>query len=103
MAIKTPSFTVGVAPTLLTIVQTDAVRGATIEVRVPVGGVSVWVGGADVGIAGSATEGDLVEAGARWSTDLDPTSQYFASDVSEELYGIVAAGTQRVTTFQRGV
>ena len=94
MTIKTPAVVVGATPTLLSAGEHDLDAGHSIQVTIPSGGVTVYVGGPDVGIAGSDTEGKTLLAGWEHTVKCDP---------AEALYGIVATATQRVTTFQRGL
>jgi len=95
--------TVAVTPTILTANQSDATPGTSIAVYVPVGGATVFVGGAAV----TASTGYPCFAGTEHFFDLDPTDnpRLLTSAVrptSESLYGIVVASTQPVNVLQTG-
>jgi hypothetical protein len=68
-------------------------NGMGMELTVPAGGQTVYVGGPDVTATG-ATTGRAVPAGTSFAFDLDPR---------EQVYVIVAAGTQAVSVFATGV
>jgi hypothetical protein len=67
--------------------------GMSLEVTVPAGGQTVYIGGSDV-TAGGATQGRAVAAGSSFAVDLEPR---------ERAYLVVAAGTQAVTVLATGV
>lgn len=81
---------VGTAATLLT-TTVDSSRGTQgVVVAVPAGGVTVFVGGASV----TAAAGFPVAAGSSLSVDLDN---------GEQLFGVVASGSQAVNVLQVNV
>lgn len=69
--------------------------GGIVEIKVPVGGQTVYVGGSDVTADTTAgTGGFPVLAGESWSCPYSP---------GEGIYGRVAATTQNVNVFRQGV
>jgi hypothetical protein len=93
MAVVGAQVSVGVAATLLTAVEADAISGSAVTVRVPSGGSTVYLGGATVDDTG-ANAGFAVASGEALSIDLDP---------GESLYGVVASGSQTVHVLRSGV
>lgn len=87
MAATATRITVSTTATLL---ATGDVAGTSILLRVPAGGVTVSLGESDV----TTSSGFDLTAGETLSIDLD---------VDEELYGIVATGTQSVHTLANHV
>lgn len=86
--------------TAATLLNTDALEtpgsvGGIVEIKVPAGGQTVYVGGAAVTADTTAgTGGRPVVAGEAWSCPYSP---------GEGIYGIVAATTQSVNVFRQGV
>jgi hypothetical protein len=68
-------------------------NGMGVEITVPAGGQTVYVGGANVTAAGP-TQGRAVAGGSSFAFDLD---------AREAVYLITATGTQAVTVFATGV
>ena len=94
MAVKSAQVSVATTATVLS--GTDpgdanaSPDGQSVIVSVPVGGVSVYFGGADV----TSSNGYLVLAGEKVPADLAG---------KEILYGCVASGTQTVYVLRTGV
>jgi hypothetical protein len=89
------ALTATTTPTALNIrADPNSTVGFGVKFTVPAGGQTVYVGGPDVGLPGSATEGDAVLPGSSSAFDLDPREQVFY---------VVASGTQRFIAFATGV
>jgi hypothetical protein len=104
MALVAKTVLVGVAPTLLSAPQVDGLPGSSLAVRVPAGGQLVFVGGSAVTAAGAA-QGWPLAAGESLFLDIDAASRTSATDVSagEDVYAVVAVGTQSVNVLARGL
>lgn len=93
--------TVATTPTLLSMPQADAMPGASLAVKVPTGGQTVFIGGVDVTAAG-AGQGWPLAAGESLYLDLND-AQVGVLAATETVYGIVAATTQAVNVLSSGV
>lgn len=91
MPLSTSSVTVGVTATQLSVAdRAGTANGQSVLVKVPAGGQTVYIGGADV----MTTSGYPLAAGESLSLDVE------GDDV---VFGIVAATTQAVNVLRIGV
>lgn len=87
-------------PTLLTIPQADGVAGSSLAVQVPAGGATVFVGGPTV----TAATGWPLAPGVPFFADIDERlGGATFGDPREDLYGVVATGSQLVNELLRGI
>jgi hypothetical protein len=87
------TLTVTAAPQALNVrADPNSTTGFGVELTVPPDGQTVYVGGPDVAVTG-ATAGRPIPAGSSLAFDLDPR---------EQVYLVVAAGTQTVNLFATG-
>lgn len=105
MALAQLTVTAAATPTLVNLVEGVAPgvaterpggaadNGIAMEISVPTGGATVYVGGSDVAASG-AKQGRAVTAGSSFA---------FSLDARELVYVIVATGTQAVNVFATGV
>ena len=97
MALSAKTVTVAATPTLIGITQGDAQAGASLAIKVPAAGVTVFVGGPAVTAAG-ALQGYPLAAGESLFLDLDT-----GGAAQEKVYAIVATATQVINVLGRGV
>jgi hypothetical protein len=104
MALDTNLVTVGVTATLLSASQADRAPGASLAIKIPTGGQTVYIGGANVTASG-AKQGWPVGPGESLFLDLDtsPGNDLSTPMATEAVYAIVAATTQAINTLLRGL
>lgn len=100
MTVKSSVVTVGVTATPLHVPTPDAIAGATVGVKVPAAGATVFVGGADV----TTANGWPLPAGESLFIDVDTgDSKYVGGPTEDVVYGVVASGSQAVNVLIRGL
>lgn len=90
MAFKSTQKSVTTTASVLNQAEGDYIDGASLLVKVPAGGATIYVGGSDV----TSSNGYAVAAGEALACDVDP---------AERLYAVTASGTQTAYVLARGI
>jgi len=91
MSVQSAVVSVGTSATALSAAEGSGSDAASVAVKVPTGGATVYVGGSDV----TTANGWPVAAGESVTLNL--------LAAGERVYGIVAASTQNVNVLRQGV
>jgi hypothetical protein len=103
MTVQASIVTVSDTPTALHTPTPDAIAGASIGVKVPSGGATVFLGGPDVTATG-ATQGWPVAAGESFFMDVNTGDRGLSGGPTEDvLYAVVATSTQDANVIVSGV
>jgi len=99
MSLRASVVTVGVSATILHEPEPDAIPGATLAVKVPPGGATVYLGGPDV----TTATGWPVAAGESLFLDLNTGDSPLPVETEDIVYAVTALNTQDVNVLISGL